>query len=73
LYHDEDGHRWTYDVYTNECDDPSNCGSPVEQHWADRGEEPLPWLEEEEFSDNDEEEEFNILFLFLFSLKPNLI
>jgi hypothetical protein len=29
LYHDEDGHRWTYDVYANECDDPSNCESPA--------------------------------------------
>jgi hypothetical protein len=57
LYYDEDGHRWTYDVYTSECNDPSNCGSPVEQHWMDMGEEPPPWLEEEDASDNYEEED----------------
>ena len=59
MYEDGDGHRWTYDVYTSECDDPSNCRSPVEQHWLDMGEEPPPWFdeEEEEASDDDEEEE----------------
>jgi hypothetical protein len=42
LYHDDEGYRWTYDIYTSECDDPSNCGLPVEQHWADmdNGQEP---------------------------------
>ncbi|KAF8227404.1 hypothetical protein L208DRAFT_1379745 [Tricholoma matsutake] len=46
LYKDDDGHRWTYDVYT------------IKQHWMNMGEEPPPWLdEEEEASDNNEEEE----------------
>jgi hypothetical protein len=57
LYYDEDCHRWMYDVYTSECDDPSNCGSPVEQHWEDRGEEPLPWLEQEDAPNDDDEED----------------
>jgi hypothetical protein len=47
IYSDE-GEHWTYDVQSNECDDPSNCGSPTDHHWREIDPSKTGWSENSE-------------------------
>ena len=54
VYEDQNGQEWTYDIHTSECDDPSNCGSPDEQHWVEC--DPPPWCEDDDLMDESDRE-----------------
>jgi hypothetical protein len=47
IYSDE-GELWTYDVQSNECDDPPNCGSPTDHHWREIDPPKTGWSENSE-------------------------